>query len=210
MSAFDESVQHEDVVRLKLHIEEFREKLGNINEKLTDHDCARFLIARKVNLEKSLEMVKAWYTWYTSPIEGCPDQYSPMDIINYPDKNEHVYTKHMPHSNLGHALSGSPIYWEKTGLISSRFGDIREDIDGDALAIRHIRQQEYMFQKKCAKASCFYKKNVSKQVIVFNLADLSYAIDTVALGVFRKTLVVDEAYYPEVCLSSNMLVPASL
>jgi hypothetical protein len=37
---------------------------------------------------------------------------------------------------------------------------------------------------------------IEKQVVVMNLANLSYAIDTTAMSAFRQMLVIDEAYYP--------------
>ena len=126
---------------MKLHITQLREELSTeINDMLTDHDIVRFLIARKCNLEKATLMVNNWYQWFISPIEGSVNpEFTPMNIIDGTDVDEPIYTKYMPHSNLGYALNGSPIYWEKTGLISSRFKEIREEISGDVLTVRHIR-----------------------------------------------------------------------
>ena len=42
-----------------------------------------------------------------------------------------------------------------------------------------------------------YNKPIEQQVIVFNLSNLSYSVDTNAMSVFRQTLIIDEAYYPE-------------
>jgi hypothetical protein len=62
--------------------------------------------------------------------------------------------------------------------------------------VRHVRQQEIMVKRlnRCSEIS---KKLIEKQVIVFDLKDLSYALDTTALNTFKRTLSVDEACYPE-------------
>lgn len=196
------SFEGNEADKLKVHIEELRNRVGkDVSDIMSDLDCKRFIIARQFNMDKVELMVKNWYEWYTKPIEDCSTpNLTPMNIATFPDAEEHIYTKFMPHSNLGYALNGNPIYWEKTGLISSRFSDIRKEITGESLTIRHIRQQEYMFNVKCKRASTYYNKDITKQVIVFNLAEVSYVLDTVALSVFKKTLVIDEAYYPEVNL----------
>lgn len=54
-----------------------------------------------------------------------------------------------------------------------------------------------MMVKRLEFASRKYNKPIEQQVIVFNLANLSYSVDTNAMSVFRQTLVIDEAYYPE-------------
>jgi hypothetical protein len=51
--------------------------------------------------------------------------------------------------------------------------------------------------KRMKHASSKHKKIIEKQVIVFNLANLSYSIDTNAMAAFKGTLTIDEAYYPE-------------
>lgn len=163
---------------------------------LDDHAVLRFLVARHRNIPKAAKMASKYMKWNVTPIEGCPDL-TPENVINDEDPYEHIYREYMPHANVGHSKNGFPIYWEETGLISSRFGDIEKVISADQLTCRHVRQQEYMFRVRCKRASDYYKKHIDRQVIVMNLNSISYALHTAALSVFKRTLTMDEAYYPE-------------
>lgn len=46
-------------------------------------------------------------------------------------------------------------------------------------------------------ASTRHNREIEKQVVVMNLKDMVYHLDTRALTTFRAVLAVDEAYYPE-------------
>lgn len=54
-----------------------------------------------------------------------------------------------------------------------------------------------MMVKRLQFSSLKHGKEIEKQVIVFNMANMSYSVDTNAISVFRQTLAIDEAYYPE-------------
>jgi len=58
-------------------------------------------------------MLNNWYKWWITPLPGLT--ITPKHILDAPDEKEHVYISHLPHSNLGEDLEGSPIFWEKTG-----------------------------------------------------------------------------------------------
>ena len=163
---------------------------------LTEHDCRRFLRARKWNVPKAAEMTHEWWVWYNAPIDGT-EGISPRRILDkIEDPNEEIYKTMLPHSNFNFGIDGFPVYWEKTGCISSNFGEISKVLTLDDLVIRHIRQQEMAVRRMQ-----FWNEkngtNVEKQIIVFDLADLSYSLHTVALAAFRKTLQIDQDYYPE-------------
>jgi hypothetical protein len=46
-------------------------------------------------------------------------------------------------------------------------------------------------------SSILHKRPIEKQVIVFDLKDLTYSLETRALSVFRKIITIDQDYYPE-------------
>ncbi len=50
---------------------------------------------------------------------------------------------------------------------------------------------------RCRENSKKHNKLIEKQIIIFDLKDLSYSLDFMALNTFRRTLAVDEAAYPE-------------
>jgi len=115
------------------------------NAMLSDSDCLRFLGARNYNAAAGATMAEAWYVWHTTPLPGQSE--SPSTILELPDKNEHLYAEHTPNSNLSIAFNGTPVYWEKTGIASARFGILKEVLSDDDIIARHVRQQEMMLYR---------------------------------------------------------------
>mmetsp|Transcript_18478 Transcript_18478/g.34515 ORF Transcript_18478/g.34515 Transcript_18478/m.34515 type:complete len:293 (-) Transcript_18478:334-1212(-) len=166
---------------------------------MSDRDCMRFLRARNMNVKKASAMAHKWWEWYNTPVQGTSRSasVSPRNILNVlEDPNEDIYIRLMPHSNMGEDKVGRCVYWEQSGEISSRFAEVNKELSVDDLVIRHIRQQEYMI-KRLEAASIKHGRDIEKQVIVFNLANLNYSIDLNAMSTFKQTVVIDEAYYPE-------------
>ena len=168
----------------------------DVKDYLLEEDYRRFLRARKWNVDKALAMTSAWWEWYNQAIPGTINVTPRTVLDSIEDPKEPVYKQLLPHSNYGCSKHGNPIYWERTGQISSQFGEISTHLSVEDLVIRHIRQQEMAVRRMH-----FYSKKfghlVESQIIVFNLANLSYALDTNALSAFRKTLAIDQDYYPE-------------
>lgn len=81
-------------------------------------------------------------------------------------------------------------------IVSSRFDLVKKELTEDNLFVRHIRQQEVIV-RRCEQASAYYGRLIDKQVIVFDMRHLSMSVDMMAMRAFRRTLVVDEACYPE-------------
>jgi hypothetical protein len=196
-----------------------------LNSLLTDYDCLRFLRARSYDIKKTTEMVKKWGEWWATPLVGT--EILPGDITKKPDPQEPTYRELLPHANLSENKDGLPIYWERTGhskytihkhcfqhfiistfqhslfallthslTVSSTFHEVKKHLSEDDMFIRHIRQQEMMIGR-LKRASEKYGRNIEKQVIVMDMKNLSMSIDFMALRVFKRTLVVDEACYPE-------------
>lgn len=180
-------------------LQEFKESLAaDLKEALADADCERFIRARKGNTEKAAEMATAWWEWFNKPIlvSGRKDT-SPRNILNpVEDYNEEIYKRLMPHSNFGRGKDGHPIYWEQTGLISTRMGEINTLLTVEDMVVRHIRQQE-LAVARMRNFSSSLNKPVESQIIVMNLMNLSFKLDTKALSTFKQTLVIDQNYYPE-------------
>ena len=148
-----------------------------------------------MDIDKAVAMAEAWAKWYTSPLE-CGTT-TPLEILdNITDRNEETYTRLCPLSHSGEDLEGCPIYWEQSGYISGRFAELADHISLDDMVTRHVRNQElamcrlYHLSKK-------HNKPIEKQIIVFNLKDLTYSMDTRSMAVFRRILAVDQDYYPE-------------
>lgn len=193
----------------KAHVSSFRKLLetkplegleegDDASSFLSDRDCMRFIRARKMDVRKAADMADKWWVWYNTPVEGSNGiAVAPRHILDNPeDPNEEIYTRLMPHSNMGEDKEGRCVYWEMSGEISSRFSEVIKELTVQDLVIRHIRQQEYMV-KRLAIASEKHKKPIEKQVVVFNLANLSYSVHLEAMSAFKQTIKIDEAYYPE-------------
>lgn len=184
--------------------EEIRKHLSEeANALLSDHDVDRFTRARAGDITKIVNMIQKWHAWWNTPLVGAKladidrGLKTPGDYVVWSaDLDEQVYIDMMPHSNMGYDKDGSPAYWERTGDISSRMGDIKKLLTEDDLVIRHVRQQE-MCVHRCRIASAKFNRVIEKQIIVMDLSNLSYSLDTTALGAFRRTLAIDEAFYPE-------------
>lgn len=170
---------------------------AELDEYLSDDDCLRFLRARKKNAEKAAEMAIEWWSWFNKAVPAhSRGNVTPKDILNpVEDINEDIFIRLTPHSNCGTGKYGHPIYWEQTGLISTRFADLNKQLSIDDLVVRHIRQQEIAVarMKHCSTA----ERPVTSQIIVMNLMSLSYKLDTKALSTFKQTLIIDQNFYPE-------------
>lgn len=102
---------------------------------------------------------------------------TPSNIDPIVDPNESIYTEYMPHSNLGHDKVGRPVYWEKTGYISTRFSEIKKKLSEDEIVIRHVKQQELMMQRRFKANSKNFGKLINKQVLIFDLKGVSFSPD---------------------------------
>lgn len=62
-------------------------------------------------------------------------------LTDVEDPGESVYTQLCPHALHGFDKNGNPIYWESTGIISGRLGQLKQELTLDDLLTRHIRVQ---------------------------------------------------------------------
>jgi hypothetical protein len=163
----------------------------------SDHDIYRFLVARNHNLKKAAAMLSEELKWRHTPIKGHEDC-TPANVLSNPLLgNESHWKEHFPFSYLGHDKDGCPIYWEKTGEISSRFHIGKKFTTEDQMVWHHILKQEFVMHTSLPHASKFYGREVTKQVVVLDLKHLSYAIDSMAMNYVLRSLAIDQAYYPE-------------
>lgn len=80
--------------------------------------------------------------------------------------------------------------------VSQAFCEVKKKLTEDALFVRHIRQQEVMI-RRLQNASARHGRPIEKQVIVMDMKNVSMSMDFMALRVFKRTVVIDEACYPE-------------
>ena len=56
--------------------------------------------------------------------------------------------------------AGRPVYWEETGLISTRFAELSTYFSVDDLVVQHVRMQELM------RVRCEYSSKIHGRVSV--------------------------------------------
>lgn len=81
-------------------------------------------------------------------------------------------------------------------IVSAIFPEVKKRLTEDAIFVRHIRQQEVMI-RRLKNASARHGRPIEKQVIVMDMKNVAMSLDFMALRVFKRTVVIDEACYPE-------------
>lgn len=80
--------------------------------------------------------------------------------------------------------------------VSSVFHLVKKALTEDDIFVRHIRQQEVMV-RRLKNASLRHESQIDKQVIVMDMRNVVMTPDFMATRVFHRTVVIDEACYPE-------------
>lgn len=112
---------------------------NNIQNKLTKSDIKRFLLARKLDISLSLNMINSWEIWYYNTILNGQN-ITPRHILDQiEDPLEDLHTRLCPISHMGEDKEGRPIYWEKSGIISRSFNELINEMTVDDMLTRHIR-----------------------------------------------------------------------
>jgi hypothetical protein len=115
-------------------------------------------------------------------------------LLDSPDPQESAFQCICGHRNHGYGLRGQPVYIERTGLV--RVGNMLKVMDEDHIVLRHVRHMEYM-RKRLEYTSYVNQCNVEKVILISDLAHLSYTVETSGIRIFKRTLQIDQSYYPE-------------
>ncbi|CAE7682630.1 SEC14 [Symbiodinium microadriaticum] len=176
----------------------FREEIGSdISTDLDDADCMRFLRARKMNIHHAADMARRWHTWWHQYLPENNSHLTPATILTeMDDPLEPLITELCPHALVGVDKAGHPIYWEQTGLISTRLGRLKHETTLQALVTRHIRLQEMLHVRRIFESKRT-GRNIEKSTIVFDLKGVSMTPDFFGIEYMRKMLEIDQNFYPE-------------
>ena len=146
----------------------------------------RFIRARKGDVAKACDMFVAMEKWRA---EGNIDQ-----LLDAPDSQEHAFQSICGHRNHGYGFRGQPVYFERTGLV--RVANLLKVMEEDHIVLRHVRHMEYT-RRRMEYSSYVNQCNIEKCILVSDLAHLAYTVETSGVRIFKKTLVIDQNYYPE-------------
>lgn len=182
-------------------IQEFRSRVGkSVGDSLTDHDCLRFLRARKGSMVNAAAMAISNHQWKHSFLPPIPPrnlQFSPNIILAMPDRlSNHPYVHLLAATHHGFDKDGAPIYWERTGLIQSQMDVVMAHFSVDELLQYHIQSQQAM-EIRLQYASKIFGREITQAVTVFDMKHLSFTLDSSSIQYTKTVLAVDEANYPE-------------
>jgi len=180
--------------------DELRQIVGTEKcEKLTDQDLHRFLVARNFVMNKSASMLEDYLQWFVTPLKGMKEDATPEHILDVEETAESIlrWKTHFPFRYSGHDKSGCPVYWERTGHISGTFSEAKKHTTEDEMVWHHVLKQEFVVRHRLQRAADAFGLDVTQQVIVADLAGMSYAVDGMALNYFIRAVTMDQASYPE-------------
>ena len=145
-------------------------------------------------------MAKSNFNWRRTmlgPLLKCDTAFSPNIILLHPTRfEEHPGKDLIPFAHYGFDKEGRPIYWEKTGVISSNFVEMSKVFSVEELVFFHIQSQE-MFELRYKFASERFNRSVHQSVVVFDLKNLNYTLDLGAIAYMKSMLGIDQNNYPE-------------
>ena len=122
---------------------QFRESIGPVLSDLaSDLDCIRFLRARNSNVAEASEMAAKCYEWRETELPGQFTGITPNNILAATaDRHVRLHpSSHLvPHMLHGEDKESRPVYWEKTGQISSWYSQVKELWSVEDLLQMHVR-----------------------------------------------------------------------
>ena len=174
-----------------------------------ESDLRRFLEARQFSPSAATEMYLAWRVWYSTPLPKLEGRMfkdvdfgervmTPANILDFEIPGLSAFNaKHSCLSSLcGEDREGAPILWEKTGLSSSHFQGMLEDMSESDMITLHILQQEIMV-KRLEQSSLKHGRCIDKFVVVSDLDQLTLSLDPGAMRLFLTLSALDQKNYPE-------------
>ncbi|GAB5361833.1 hypothetical protein AAMO2058_000746600 [Amorphochlora amoebiformis] len=198
-------------------------KAEKVLEKPDDYTLQRFLDARKSDPIKAGKMLATCLEWRR---QNIVKYFLKDELTIREDPEEIIYRALCPHATVGFTKTGLPIFWERTGLV--RVPELVKYVDSQTLLRRHVRhmelcttrmkksarrlsmrhlEEEVKLPAKAADLIVEYTNpDFLKQVVVCDLAGMSFAPDSTGMSIFRSVSKIDQNFYPErlsVCFFIN-------
>jgi len=171
-----------------------------MNEFFSDADCTRFLAARKNDgISGALKQMQKTYDWYFTELPTTKRGLTPANIL-YATRDDNVRKipvgELLPHCLIGEDKNGYPIYWEKSGIISQKFGEAKKTNKVSDFVSMHIRTMELMTLRLKVQSDK-HDKPIEKLLFVLDAAGLSLSIDFDIISYLRQFITIDQTYYAE-------------
>jgi len=175
-------------LRQELGLEYASESEDPLNQKKykMQLELLRFLRARKYNVKRAAAMWTAAQAWRK--------ELDMDNLLATPDPNQKMFQCKCPHTNHGVGYEGNPVYIERTGMV--RVNEMLKVVTEDQVVGRHLRYMEHTADRM-AIHSHMLGRNITKGIMIHDLAHVRYAVETAGLRIFKRTVSVDQSYYPE-------------
>ena len=126
------------------------------------------------------------------PVLSTKTCFTPNIILAHPEQlDKHPRKDLIMSSHFGYDKECHPIYWEKTGSISSNFRELATVFSTEELVFFHIQSNE-AFELRLKHASRKYNQEVTKYVVVFDLLNLSHSLDLGSIKYIKSILAIDQ------------------
>mmetsp|Transcript_17938 Transcript_17938/g.34291 ORF Transcript_17938/g.34291 Transcript_17938/m.34291 type:complete len:481 (-) Transcript_17938:167-1609(-) len=158
-----------------------------------DHDATlmRFLRARKLKVDASMEMLKETLEWRDR------DNVNQVLAELIPDWKLAVIRKHSRGAQLGFDKMGRPVYLDRPGFLDVE-AIIKEGVSPDDFLRKHIRDMEYVANELMWQASLERGHTVDQTLTVIDATDIKISSLTKTVReTFGKITQIDQKHYPE-------------
>lgn len=171
-----------------------------MNEFFSDLDCIRFLTARKnEGIQGAVKQMQKTFDWYFTELPTTKKGLMPANIL-FTTRDDNVRKipvgEMLPHCLIGEDKNGFPIYWEKSGLISQKFGEAKKNHTVSDFVSMHIRTMELMTLRLKVQSEK-HGKPIEKLLFILDAGGLSLSIDFDIISYLRQFIVIDQTYYAE-------------
>jgi len=183
-----------------LLITSLRENLSpELNGSLSDSDCRRFLLARRLNIDDAVIMVNNWWVWWHTPLPKA-NGLSPCNILllghTIDDPLESIYEQNYLCSCCGEDKLGSPVLWIKGGQNALNVPLLKEHFDIEEMTYRHIRKSRlgHCRLEYCSKK---YGRDVYQMCAILDLKGIPLWPDSYAMKIIKIMSEIDNSYSAE-------------
>lgn len=181
-----EEAQKVEQMRVELGMSYPEDDKNNQKKYKLQLDFLRFLRARKMVVADAAAMYKAAEEWI--------DKENLRNILAKPDPLMRCFQSITPHRNHGVDYHGNPVYYERTGMVV--VANLLKHMSEEDVVLRHLRYLFYSMDRM-AVSSKTHGKNVTKVVMIHDLAHLKFTVETAGVRIFKKTVSCDQNYFPE-------------
>jgi len=165
-------------------VQEANNELPEIALSIGDDVLHRFLRARSWNVDNAYQQLKKCIIWR--------HEHKTNDVLR--EKQSKIFFTITPHAFFGCGKEGQPIFWGQSGR--TNVTKLLEKTSMERVNRRHIWsvEKQIVRMKRQSKLRGIY---IDTQIMILDLAGLTFSMDSRGSTLFRETIQIDQNYYPE-------------